>query len=233
MINEPLNTNDIIVDSVTVVPDDNLIIVNGISLIFDYSPIESNLHALQWIGGLNGTGHKEFKDKDNELLSSESYESNVLPYVELWKKEKKRLDELKEQENEIANSLENVKKRKLQEIKNAVDEALAPLSNDYPYKEVLSFSSQEKEARAFLENPDANTPLLTAMAEARGISKEELANKIVAKADASTIATGTIIGQSQKDKDRLAAAETVEQVNEIVPNYKLPDEVYAMFTNTI
>lgn len=120
-------------------------------------------------------------------------------------------------------SLEEAKARKLREIKAAVDTALLPLSQEYPYKEQFSFQRQELEARALVEDPSAPAPLLTAIATARVIGTTELALKVIAKADATTAVTGTVIGEAQKDKDRLEAAQSVEDVNAIVPAYKLPE----------
>lgn len=120
-------------------------------------------------------------------------------------------------------SLEEAKLRKSDEIRLAADTALAPLSAEYPYKEVQSFVTQEKEARAFLEDPSASVPLLSAMASRRGIEVAELARRVVAKADTATILTGEILGEAQRDRDRLAAAQTVEEVDAIVPAYKLPE----------
>ena len=204
---------------VTVVPSDRLIIVDGVALFFDFEAPE-DLHALQWDGQ---RGHKEYTDKDNEPLEAEDYDAEVAPYVSLWLAEKQRLDELKAEQEAEANTLPNVKARKLQEIVSTVDTALAPLSAEYPYKEQLSFQRQEQEARALVEDPSAPAPLLTAIATARGIGTTELALKVIAKADATTAATGTVIGEAQKDKDRLDAAQSVEDVQAIVPAYKLPE----------
>lgn len=120
-------------------------------------------------------------------------------------------------------TLDEIKKNKLTEIQRAADDALAPLSAEYPYKEVLSFASQEAEARAVLKDPSTPTPLLTPMAARRGITVEDLAKRVVAKADAATSAIGDVLGQAQRDRDRLAAAQTIEDVNAIIPSYKLPE----------
>lgn len=120
-------------------------------------------------------------------------------------------------------TLDEIKKNKLAEIQRAADDTLAPLSAEYPYKEVLSFASQEAEARAVLKDPSSPTPLLTPMAARRGITVEDLAKRVVAKADAATSATGDVLGQAQRDRDRLAAAQTVEDVNAIIPSYELPE----------
>ena len=76
--------------SVTVVPGDRLIIVDGEAIVFESPfPAPSNLHALQW----NGTsGHIEWEDDYNWPLEPEAYNDEVAPYVALWQAEKDRLD---------------------------------------------------------------------------------------------------------------------------------------------
>lgn len=73
---------------VTVVPADNLIIVDGAALVFAYVAPE-NLHALQWRGD---TGHTEWTDGPNKPLTAEDYDEQVVPYVKLWQAEKARLE---------------------------------------------------------------------------------------------------------------------------------------------
>ena len=72
--------------TVTVVPSDSLIIVDGAALVFTYVAPE-NLHALQWRGD---TGHTEWTDGPNKLLIAEDYDEQVAPYVKLWQAEKAR-----------------------------------------------------------------------------------------------------------------------------------------------
>ena len=205
--------------SVTVVPDDRLIAVNGAALFFEFEAPET-LHALQWSGE---SGHMELTGEENRLLEAASYETEVAPYVSLWQAEKARLDKAAAEAAEEYNSLANTKSRKLAEINAACDAALAALTADYPESELLTFDKQEAEARALLADPEAATPFLTPLAAARGLETEELARKVIAKADAFTTASGHVIGLRQKDEDRLKAAQTVEDVAAIVPEYRLPE----------
>ena len=75
---------------VTVIPSDTIIIVDGEVI---HCPFEApaTLHAVQWDGK---KGHIEYTDgKLNKPLSGEAdYLTYVLPYVDLWKAEKKRLE---------------------------------------------------------------------------------------------------------------------------------------------
>ena len=205
--------------SVTVVPDDRLIAVNGAALFFEFEAPET-LHALQWSGE---SGHMELTGEENRLLEAASYETEVAPYVALWQAEKDRLDKAAAEAAEEYNSLANTKARKLAEINAACDAALAALTASYPSSELLTFDKQEAEARALLADPEAVTPFLTPLAAARGMETEALARKVIAKADAFTTASGHVIGLRQKDEDRLKAAQSVEDVAAIVPEYHLPE----------
>ena len=120
-------------------------------------------------------------------------------------------------------SLGEAKAAKLSEINAVCDAALAALTADYPESELLTFDKQEAEARALVSDQATSTPLLTALAEARGIGTTELALRVIAKADAFTTASGHIIGLRQKDEDRLKVAQSVEDVAAIVPEYRLPE----------
>ena len=204
---------------VTVVPKDRLIIVDGVALNLSFDAPES-MHALQWDGQ---RGHIEWADDDNWPLEPEAYNDEVAPYVALWQAEKALRDKAAAEAAEEYNSLASTKARKLAEINAACDAALAALTACYPSSELLTFDKQEAEARALLADPEAATPFLTPLAAARGLETEELARKVIAKADAFTTASGHVIGLRQKDEDRLKAAQTVEDVAAIVPEYRLPE----------
>ncbi len=124
---------------------------------------------------------------------------------------------------ELMASREEAAAAKLQEINAACDAALAALTAMYPERELLSFERQEREARALISGDTSNTAHIAAIASGRGIPVEDLAQKIVAKADAFSVASGTLIGQRQKWEDMLKAAQTKENVIAIQPVYSLPE----------
>lgn len=117
---------------VTVVPADNIIIVNRKLLHFDFSPIEGHesMHALQWH---DGKGAIEYEDVTKRLeLTKENYAGHVQPYVTLWQAEKARIDgenERLEAEEKARvaeyNRLENVISRKLDELNAKLEETKA------------------------------------------------------------------------------------------------------------
>ena len=75
--------------TVTVVPADNLIIVDGKALVFPFDA-PANMHALQWRGD---TGHTEWTDGPNKQLTAEDYDGQVAPFITRWQDEKARLEQ--------------------------------------------------------------------------------------------------------------------------------------------
>lgn len=106
--------------TVTVVPSDSLIIVDGAALVFPFDA-PTNLHALQW---REGTGHTEWTDGPNQPLTAEDYDEQVAPFVKLWQAEKARLEK-KAAEEAAARALPDAKSAKQSEIQNGYDAALA------------------------------------------------------------------------------------------------------------
>ena len=121
-------------------------------------------------------------------------------------------------------TLDEVKAAKLSEINAAADRAIATLTATYPDRELATFDKQESEARAYAADATASTPLLSALAQARGIPLDELVRRVLAKADAFAVASGSIIGQRQALEDRLDACATMEDVQGIAVDIVTPGE---------
>ena len=119
--------------------------------------------------------------------------------------------------------LERAKTTKLYEINAAYEAATSALVSTYPQTELLTFDKQEAEARSYNDDPTATTPLVDALAAGRTMDKAELVRRIIAKADAFSVAVGYYTGQRHKYEDMVKAAETAEAVTTIVPVYALPD----------
>ena len=76
---------------------------------------------------------------------------------------------------------------------------------EYSDGEIRSWDQQRAEATAYAADNTASTPLLSAIATARGITVSELATKVLANAAAYETAYGTLLGKYQKNKDTLAS----------------------------
>lgn len=97
------------------------------------------------------------------------------------------------------------------------------------YDETPSFErdtwlEQAKEAKAWVADPDAQTPILELIAKMRGVSLDLLRQKAYDKAIAYQQVAAIVAGQRQAYEDRLNAAETLEQVQAIEPVYQLPQQ---------
>lgn len=112
-------------------------------------------------------------------------------------------------------TLASVRAAKLAEINAAADAAIAAMTATYPAGEVATFDKQEAEARAYLADATAPTPLLSALSTARGLDRAELVRRVIVKADAFAVASGTIIGQRQALEDVLDLCTCMEEVRRI------------------
>ncbi|HSH71531.1 MAG TPA: hypothetical protein VK974_00615 [Methylophilaceae bacterium] len=105
----------------------------------------------------------------------------------------------------LSEPLEDVIARRLSTINRECERAVSQITATYPASEVLSWPKQETEARLYANNMVADTPLLSALATARGIPLAELASRVILKADAFAQVSGTLIGKRQQLEDMLNA----------------------------
>lgn len=116
----------------------------------------------------------------------------------------------------IEAKLEAVKAAKRLEINEACNTAVAALAASYPEREIQSWPQQVKEAEALAADPQAPAPLLTAIADARGLPVAELASRVLGKMNAYAAASGSLIGRRQAAEDLIDLAATAEDVASIV-----------------
>jgi hypothetical protein len=149
---------------------------------------------VQW----NGTGgHIEYDDTANTLLTNIA---EFQSFVDLWKAA------ASEQITSLtALSPDQMKAAAVTRINTAYQSKVRELTAVYPEEEVKSWALQEAEAKAWFSNPQAHTPWLDSAAEARSISKADLAAKITTKATAFARAHGQLTGKRQRLQDMIAA----------------------------
>ena len=116
--------------------------------------------------------------------------------------------------------LPELKATKLNEINALYQQGIATLTPTYPDDERLTFDKQEAEARSWLADNSTPTPFVDALAAGRQMDKAELVSRIIAKADAFALASGSLTGQRQRYEDM---AETADAVAAIAPQYSLPE----------
>jgi len=93
------------------------------------------------------------------------------------------------------------KKTTLEDATKTYEKEVAKLTEGVPPSEVATWTKQELEARSYIADNNAPTPLIESLATARGVDKVYLINKIIEKADAYASAIGTLTGIRQKVED--------------------------------
>ncbi len=115
-------------------------------------------------------------------------------------------------------SIVEVKETKLNEINAACDAAIEEKGKEYPQTERLTFDLQLYEATKYKADNTTETPILSVLAEKRGIELTDLVDRVIAKADEVRAYSASAIGQRQAYKDQVDAATTIEEVNAIEVN---------------
>ena len=111
-----------------------------------------------------------------------------------------------------AEALYHAQQDALERVNRHYAQALSYIRATYPPDEVTSWAKQETEARAYVADSAAPTPLLSAIAEARGVLLALLVEKVIEKADLFAAASGALIGARQHAEDRIDAAMTPAEV---------------------
>ena len=115
-----------------------------------------------------------------------------------------------------APTLAELKLAKKAEITSKFEQTIQQVTAGYSSTEITSWSKQEQEARAFTAVPLSATPLIDALATARGVPKAALATRIIAKADLLAGISGQLIGKRQGLEDAIDAATSKTALAAIV-----------------
>lgn len=120
-------------------------------------------------------------------------------------------------------TLDTARERKTAEIREAAEKFLAPFGAEYGPTERATWEQQLAEAKALQADPLAATPLLSAIAAARGQSVADLAGRVLANRAAWVVLAGHVTGQRLALQDQVDAAQDVAAVLAIVPAFSLPE----------
>jgi hypothetical protein len=97
------------------------------------------------------------------------------------------------------------KSAKLAEIDADFETIVAGLTAGWPTHEMQTWGKQEAEARAFTADASVVTPMLSAIASTRGLTVEQLAERVIRDANAFTAASAYYVGLRHKARQRVAA----------------------------
>lgn len=119
-------------------------------------------------------------------------------------------------------ALETLKAIKKAEINAHYENtAQAILVSQYPPSEAQTWSIQEKEAKEWQANNQAQTPFLTQLAKSRGIERDTLALNVLSKAKAYTTELAKLTGRRQKCEDEIQAAQDISTLDSIALYYSI------------
>jgi hypothetical protein len=176
----------------TIIREDGVVGIDGKFRKVDMSSLPPNIRAVQWNGG---TGHVEYDDMSNAEISSIT---SFQIFIDFW--------------NAAANqpmeaSSAELKAAALSRIDNAYRAAVQGITGVYPREEIESWPRQETEAREWLKDASAETPWLDRAAAERGISKADLAERIMDKAGRFALLHGALTGKRQRLRDQIAGLD--------------------------
>ena len=85
------------------------------------------------------------------------------------------------------------------------------LKSNYPDDEILSWDAQVKEANDFLNGADMTGSLIETISIQRGITLEEISNRILLKRQAFNNSYGAVLGKFQKNEDILESIDLEDE----------------------
>lgn len=116
-------------------------------------------------------------------------------------------DDLSEQSEELSFEEITLSKSELAFLKNQtyikaieanIQIKIKELVKDYPEFEIDTFPTQEEEAKEYIKDNSAETPFIDKLCLDRGITKEEIVNKILPNATALKQMKAALLGTYQK-----------------------------------
>ncbi|WP_286985018.1 hypothetical protein [Halomonas sp.] len=110
----------------------------------------------------------------------------------------------------MATPIDDLATQALSRINSGYQAQMGQILNDYPQAETLTFDKQEREARQWQADNSVATPYIDAMLIERPLDKAELVGRILAKADAFTMASGMATGKRQRLEEEVKAAKEAE-----------------------
>ena len=124
-------------------------------------------------------------------------------------------------------SLEEARALRLAEVMRKYEAAFIPIELVYPKAEREGWAIQEAEARAALADPQAETPVLSVLAQmrARGETVAELAATVLANAAKWRAVYACLTGQQQRMYGEINGLMAVEDILAYPVAYEMPEGV--------
>lgn len=184
---------------VIIIPVDGYVSIDGRDFSdLDLSTVDPQIHAVQWYGA---SGEMELVPDVNGRSANIAITSMafVQPALDAWQAA------VDEQDNPPPLSVADAAAERIVTLSSESETAMSVITSGYPEGEIKSWDKQEAEAHAYTADPASPTPLLSALAVARGVTVDYQAGRIIAKADAFATTAGAIIGKRQALEDQVEA----------------------------
>jgi len=112
-----------------------------------------------------------------------------------------------------------MKKVGLFALTDIIDTRYNVIQSKYSNFEVFTWNIQVEEATKYLADSEAATPLLTTLAESRGITVEELATKVIEKSTAYRNEISNLLVTQQTVTKKLKECSTIRDLNKFYEDY--------------
>jgi len=109
------------------------------------------------------------------------------------------------------NIVDRLKTYLSKKVRKAYQEKVDAFSSLYASYEIESFKDQREEWKLYLANYEANTPVVNAMASARGVTREVLFSKI----GENVIALASMQGEQNALEDSIKNATTIAELKAV------------------
>lgn len=119
-------------------------------------------------------------------------------------------DPLEAEEKEASEAL--YKLVLISNVEDVFHDRFKALNNNKPELESSTWNAQSVEAKAFINDNTIETPVLSALANARGISLNDQVNKVIAKENAYNIEVAALLGQQQVLTDQIKACDDIKEL---------------------
>lgn len=124
----------------------------------------------------------------------------------------------------VNRKLTEAKANKLEAL-NASYETFVSTLAGAPQTEILTWSEQEAEAKAYtISKQETDAPMLSALSQTRGVPLSALAQKVIKKAEAYRSFIAYAIGKRQAYEDAIESAQTLGALESIHINFTPPQE---------
>ena len=132
----------------------------------------------------------------------------------------------------VNRKLTEAKANKLEAL-NASYETFVSTLAGAPQTEILTWSEQEAEAKAYtISKQETDAPMLSSLSKARNIPLSMLCAKVLAKAEAYRSFIAYAIGKRQAYEDAIERAQTLGALESIHINFTLPQQAESQETES-